>query len=94
MSVVPMKMLTVAGPAESIDDVICSCLVNEQFHPVEATHVTNNDHMIPFEWFNPWQEPLGTAEKLLESMDIPLEFQDFRNEPLSLAAARSYLDSG
>ena len=78
MSVVPMKMLTVAGPAESIDDVICTCLVNEQFHPVEAARVANNDHLIPFEWTNPWQDTLSTAENLLEAMHIPLEFRDFR----------------
>ena len=91
MSVVPMKMLTVAGPADSIDHVICTCLVNEQFHPVEATRVANNDHLIPFEWSNPWQEPLGTVEQLLETMEIPLEFQDFRSSDLSMSGVKDYL---
>ena len=91
MSVVPMKMLTVAGPAESIDDVICTCLVNEQFHPVEAARVANNDHLIPFEWTNPWQDTLSTAENLLEAMHIPLEFRDFRAEPLSMPVVKNTL---
>lgn len=92
MSVVPMKMLTVAGPAAQIDEIICTCLVNEQFHPVEASHMTSADgHTMPFAWSNPWQEPLGTAEKLLETVNIPLGFQDFRSEQLSLQAAKAYL---
>ncbi len=90
MSVVPMKMLTVAGPADSIDPVICTCLVNEQFNPVEAARVANNDHLVPFEWTNPWQEPLATAEKLLSDMNIPLAFQDFRDESLSMSAVKKY----
>lgn len=92
MSVVPMKMLTVAGPAAQIDEIICTCLVNEQFHPVEASHMAGGDsHTIPFAWNNPWQEPLGTAEKLLETMSIPLEFQDFRSGQLSLQSVQAYL---
>ena len=93
MSVVPMKMLTVAGPAAQIDEIICTCLVNEQFHPVEASHMVGSEgHAIPFSWSNPWQEPLGTAEKLLENMEIPLGFQDFRSEQLTLQSASDYLN--
>lgn len=93
MSVVPMKMLTVAGPAAQIDEIICTCLVNEQFHPVEATHMSGNDgHMMPFAWSNPWQELLGTVEKLLETMGIPLGFEDFRSEQLTFQQAKEYLD--
>ena len=93
MSVVPMKMLTVAGPAAQIDEIICTCLVNEQFHPLEATHISGSDgHMMPFTWNNPWQEPLGTAEKLLETMGISLGFEDFRSEQLTFQNAKDYLD--
>jgi V/A-type H+-transporting ATPase subunit I len=87
-----MKMLSVAGPANVMDDVICTCLVNEQFHPVEAARVVNNSRLIPFAWTNPWQEPLNTAESLLEKMEIPLGFQDFRAEPLSLPVISDYLN--
>jgi V/A-type H+-transporting ATPase subunit I len=86
-----MKMLSIAGPAENIDDVICTCLVNEQFHPVEAAHVVNNDRLIPFAWNNPWQEPLNTTEGLLESLNVPLEFQDFREAQLTLPVVRAYI---
>ena len=91
MSVVPMKMLTVTGASDSIDQVICSCLVNEQFHPVEAARVANSNHLIPFEWTNPWQESLAAAETLLSELNIPLEFQDFRASDLTKDTADAYL---
>ena len=91
MSVVPMKMLTITGSADSIDDVICTCLVNEQFHPVEASRVANSNHLIPFEWNNPWKESLTLAENLLESLQIPLDFRDFREHPLSRESAEQRL---
>lgn len=85
MSVVPMKMLTVTGPAASIDQVICTCLVNEQFHPVEASRVTKHDRLAPFEWTNPWQEPLAAAEKLLSALGLSPELRDFREENPSMS---------
>ena len=91
MSVVPLKMLTVTGPEASIDHVICTCLVNEQFHPVEAAHVTGSVDSIPYEWQNSWQEPLGQAEKLLTELDIPLELRDFRSSGLTMDQAKDYL---
>ena len=51
MSVVPMKMLTVAGPAGAIDDVICTCLINQQFHPVETSAVAGKSmKLTPLAW--------------------------------------------
>ena len=84
MSVVPMKMLTVAGPAGAIDDVICTCLINQQFHPVETSAVAGKSmKLTPLAWSNPWQDLLSTAQKLLEEMDIPFTFQDFRQQQLA-----------
>lgn len=93
MSVVPMKMLTVAGPGALIDDVICTALVNEQFHPVEADRiVSSNAQMAPITWSNPWQEPLAKVQKLMEDAGISFEFRDFRDASLSLSVAKAYLD--
>lgn len=92
MSVVPMKLLTITGPANLIDDVICTCLVNEQFHPVEASRVSGGSQNLPVSWSNQWKELLSTAEDLMETMDIPKEFLDFRQETLTMDLAKSYLD--
>ena len=91
MSVVPMKMLTVSGPAAQIDDAICTCLVNEQFHPAEASHVSGGIHLIPFDWTNQWQAPLNQAEQLLTRLKMPLELTDFRTSRLDQQAATEYL---
>ena len=94
MSVVPMKMLTVAGPTESLDDVICTCLINEQFHPVEASGIAGkNAHLAPISWTNPWQEPLPMVQKLLEDMDLTYTFRDFRAAGLSLETAKGQLQT-
>ncbi len=94
MSVVPMKMLTVAGPANLLDEVICTCLINEQFHPVEtAGLVGKNARLAPVSWSNPWQQPLSAVQKLLEDMAIAYEFRDFRNAGLSLEGAVTQLDA-
>ena len=94
MSVVPMKMLTVAGPTESLDDVICTCLINEQFHPVEASGIAGkNAHLAPISWTNPWQELLTMVQKLLEDMGLTYAFRDFRAAGLSLETAKEQLQA-
>ena len=94
MSVVPMKMLTVAGPAGAIDDVICTCLINQQFHPVEASTVAGKSmKLTPLAWSNPWQELLSTAQKRMEEMEIPFGFQDFRQAQLTRENAAEWLDT-
>ncbi len=92
MSVVPLKLLTVTGPVDRMDDVICTCLVNEQFHPVDATRVGGGSQALPFAWSNQWKDLLAKAEDLMQTMDVPKEFLDFRQEPLSMEAAAGYLD--
>ena len=32
MSVVPMKLLTIAGPLERFDDVVRACVIDQEFH--------------------------------------------------------------
>ena len=77
-----------------LDDVICTCLINEQFHPVEASGIVGkNTHLVPVSWSNSWQEPLSTVQKLMESMSLPYEFRDFRNAGLSLEAAAAQLNA-
>ena len=94
MSVVPMKMLTVAGPAGAIDDVICTCLINQQFHPVETSAVAGKSmKLTPLAWSNPWQDLLSTAQKLLEEMDLPFTFQDFRQQQLTRETAAGWLET-
>ena len=36
MSVVPMKLLTLAGPLERFDQVASACVIDQPFHPESA----------------------------------------------------------
>ena len=36
MSVVPMKLLTLAGPLERFDQVVSACVIDQPFHPENA----------------------------------------------------------
>ena len=36
MSVVAMKLLTIAGPLEQFDEVVSSCVLDQEFHPEHA----------------------------------------------------------
>lgn len=92
MSVVPLKLLTVTGPVDHIDDVICTCLVNEQFHPVDAARISGGSQTLPFAWSNQWKDLLSTAENLMKTMNISKEFLDFRQKSLSMESAKSYLE--
>ncbi len=91
MSVVPMKMLTVTGPAAQIHDVVCTCLINEQFHPVEASRMAGSRGLMPLAWTNSWQEALTQAETLMDAMGLPLAFTDFRRDPEAVDRAEQQL---
>ncbi len=91
MSVIPMKMLTVSGPVSGIDDVICTCLVNQPFHPVEAGKVVGSNHLLPFEWNNAWTDPMAAAEGLLDSLEIPRSLVSFRNAGFTRESVEDYL---
>ena len=83
-----------AGPAETLNDVICTCLINEQFHPVEASGIAGkNAHLVPVSWSNPWQEPLSLVQKLLEETGLSCQFRDFRMAGLSLDTAKEQLSA-
>ena len=36
MSVIPMKLLTIAGPLEQFDPVAAACVLDREFHPENA----------------------------------------------------------
>ena len=38
MSVVAMKLLTIAGPLEQFDDVVSACILDQEFQPEHAVH--------------------------------------------------------
>ena len=78
LSVIPMKLLTIAGPLDQFDTVVRECVINQEFHP-ENTLQTMKDvkGLRPFELNNPYTALLRRAEQVADEAGIPLEYEPF-----------------
>ncbi len=93
MSVVPMKLVTIAGPLQEFDSVISSCIINEQFHPESTTHIMKNiKYLYPFDQQNPYVELLNRAELLADQAGIPLAYRNFESIDIESDTAAEYFD--
>ena len=55
MSVVPMKLLTIAGPLDRFDDVVRTCVIDQEFHPENALQLMRGvGGLRPLELENPY----------------------------------------
>lgn len=80
VSVVPMKLVTIAGPLSDLDSVVYSCIINQQFHPESASLVMKNIKLLyPFDQQNPYADMLRTAESLADKVGIPLDYRSFES---------------
>ncbi len=93
MSVVPMRLLTVAGPLEQFDAVAASCVLDQEFHPENALSLMERvGHLRPFAYSNPYAAPLRRAEELLDALGLSPAYEPF-DEPLDLEAISGYFDT-
>ena len=70
MSVIPMKLLTIAGPLEQFDPVAAACVLDREFHPENALALMERvSGLRPLSAADPYSAPLHRAEELLEAMD-------------------------
>ena len=68
MSVVPMKLLTVAGPLARFDDVMASCVIDQEFHPENALQLMKKvSGLRPLSFTNPYTPLLRRAEEVITS---------------------------
>lgn len=75
MSVVPMKLLTVAGPLDQFDAVVSSCVINQEFHPENAMNIMQGVRGLrPFPLANPYTAQLRKAEEVADALGIPLAY--------------------
>lgn len=78
VSVVPMKLVTIAGPLSDFDSVVYSCIINQQFHPEPAANIMKNVKLLhPFDQMNPYADMLRQAENLADKMSVPLDYRPF-----------------
>ena len=83
LSVVPMKLLTIAGPVEQFDAVAASCVINQEFHPESALRLMSGvKGLRPFPLSNPYAAPLRRAEELAGRAGVSLCYAPFEEQPL------------
>ncbi len=93
MSVIPMKLVTLAGPVEQFDAAMRSCVIDREFQPENALQLMRDvKDLRPFEVHNPYLAPLRRAESLAEDCSIALEYVPFDGEGDHLDEACAYLD--
>ena len=78
MSVVPMKLLTLAGPLDQFDQVVSTCVVDQQFHPESALRLMGGvKGVLPMEGANPYAQLLRRAEEVAREAGVELAYAPF-----------------
>ena len=78
MSVVPMKLLTVAGPLARFDDVMASCVIDQEFHPENALQLMKKvSGLRPLSFTNPYTSLLRRAEEVMTSLGLEPAYASF-----------------
>lgn len=94
MSVIPMKLFTIAGPLTQFDVVVRSCIVNQEFHPENAMQFMKGIRGLrPFDPSNPYTALLRRAEQVADQVGIPLEYSSFGDEERTPQALGEYFDT-
>ena len=78
MSVVPMKLLTIAGPLDRFDDVVRTCVIDQEFHPENALQLMRGvGGLRPLELENPYAALLRRSIEVADEAGIPLDYAPF-----------------
>lgn len=78
MSVVPMKLLTLAGPLERFDQVVSACVLDQQFHPEPALRLMGEvKGVMPMDSSNPYAPLLRRAEEVAREAGVELAYAPF-----------------
>ena len=78
MSVVPMKLLTLAGPLERFDQVVSACVIDQQFHPEPALRLMGEvKGVVPMDNSNPYAPLLRRAEEVAREAGVELAYAPF-----------------
>ena len=94
VSVIPMKLFTIAGPLTQFDAVVRSCIVNHEFHPESAMQFMKGVRGLrPFDLTNPYTALLRRAEQVADQVGIPLEYVPFESAEPPPEALTDYFDS-
>ena len=94
MSVIPMKLFTIAGPLTQFDAVVRSCIVNHEFHPESAMQFMKGVRGLrPFDLTNPYTALLRRAEQVADQVGVPLEYVSFGDAERTPEEMGGYFDA-
>lgn len=94
MSVIPMKLFTVAGPLTQFDAVVRSCVVNHEFHPESAMqHMKGVRGLRPFDLVNPYTALLRRAEQVADLVGVQTEYVSFGDAERTPEELSGYFDA-
>ncbi len=92
MSVVPMKLLTLAGPLDKFDQVVSACVIDQPFHPENALRLMGQvKGVLPMEGGNPYAALLRRAEEVAREAGVALDYAPFP-EKLPRKELAAYFD--
>ena len=81
MSVVAMKLLTIAGPLEQFDDVVSACILDQEFQPEHAVQLMEGiQGLRPFPLSSPYTPLLRRAQEIMEQMKVEPAYAPFQEE--------------
>ena len=81
MSVVAMKLLTIAGPLEQFDDVVSACILDQEFQPEHAVQLMEGiQGLRPFPLSNPYTPLLRRAQEIMDQMKVEPAYAPFQEE--------------
>ena len=93
LAVIPMKLLTIAGPIGQFDSVVRECVINQEFHPENTLQFMKGVRGLrPFDLTNPYTALLRRAEQVADEVGIPLEYSSFDDGCGDPAVLTAYFD--
>ena len=93
MSVVPMKLLTLAGPLEQFDQVVRCFVLDQDFHPENALSLMSEvQGLMPLEGEDPYAPLLRRGEELAQRAGLALEYAPFEEKGFTLQQAQQCFD--
>ncbi len=91
MSVQKMKFVTLTGPADSFDEVVRHCIIDQEFHPESVLQARRGGRLQPLSGGNPAAPLLRQADELLERLSLEPRYCPFP-EGQTLEDAKALLD--
>jgi len=92
VAVEKLVLATISGPINMVDTAIQRFVINRDFHPINAVEAMAKIKVLnPFESNNPYADMLQDACRLLEELQIPLDYRPFEAESIDTSSCLDYL---